>query len=417
MKFLRNMLDKAEKPFLKGGPLEKFHPLYEAIDTFHYSPGTVTKAAAHVRDALDLKRMMGVVVFALIPCMLMAMYNTGYQANRVLAMAGENPEGWRAAVVSAVGLGFSPDNILACFVHGALYFIPVLIVTFTFGGSCEVLFAIVRKHEVNEGFFVTGMLLPCIVPPTIPLWQVAVAIIFAVILAKEVFGGTGMNFLNIALTARAFLFFAYPAEISGDYIWVGVHLNPETWTQVTADGYSGATMLAQAAVGGTEALQQATWSWWDAFLGFIPGSMGETSTLCCLIGAAVLIVTQVGAWRIMAGGLIGSFATALLLNAVSGQVDNPFFQIPFYWHFVLGGWAFGLVFMATDPVTGTYTDTGRWVYGVLIGVLAILIRVVNPAYPEGMMLAILFMNVFASTIDHVVVQANIKRRLARNATV
>jgi len=405
MKLLRKFLESQARHFEQGRPLEKLHPLYEAIDTFHFSPSRVTKTASHVRDALDLKRMMGIVVFALIPCMLMAMYNSGYQANRVLAEGALQAGGWRAAVVTGLGLGFSPDSILDCFVHGALYFIPVLIVTFMVGGNCEVLFAIVRKHEVNEGFFVTGMLLPCIVPPTIPLWQVAIAIAFAVILGKEVFGGTGMNFLNVALVARAFLFFAYPAEISGDLVWVAV------------DGHSGATMLAQAAVGGKAAIATCEWSWWDAFLGLLPGSMGETSALACLIGAAILLVTRVASWRVMLGVLLGSFAMTLLLNALAGQVGNPFFQIPFYWHVVLGGWAFGTVFMATDPVTSAYTQGGKWVYGLGIGVLAILIRVLNPAYPEGMMLAILFMNVFASLIDYVVVQANIKRRLARNAAV
>ncbi len=405
MKILRKLLDAAGKPFGHGGPLEKFHPLYEAMDTFAYSPGTVTRSAAHVRDALDLKRMMGVVVFALIPCMLMAMYNTGYQANLALADKGLTPEGWRAAVVTTLGLGFSPTSLLDCFVHGAMYFIPVLIVTFMVGGNCEVLFAIVRKHEVNEGFFVTGMLLPCVVPPTIPLWQVAVAIAFAVILGKEVFGGTGMNFLNIALTARAFLFFAYPAEISGDLVWVAV------------DGFSGPTVLAQAAVGGMDAVVAGGATWWDAFLGFIPGSMGETSTLCCLIGAVILLVTQVASWRVMAGVVLGSLAMSLTLSALSGHVTNPFFTIPFHWHVVLGGWAFGMVFMATDPVTSAYTDSGKWLYGLGIGILAILIRVVNPAYPEGMMLAILFMNVFSPVIDFVVVRANIKRRLARHAAV
>jgi len=405
MKFLRKVLDSLGQHFEEGKPLARLHPLFEAMDTFHYSPSKVTKAAPHVRDALDLKRMMGVVVFALIPCMLMAMYNSGYQANLVLTEGTLDATGWRATVVTWVGLGFSPDSILDCFAHGALYFIPVLIVTFMVGGNCEVLFALVRKHEINEGFFVTGMLLPCIVPPTIPLWQVAVAIAFAVILAKEVFGGTGMNFLNVALTARAFLFFAYPAEISGDLVWVAV------------DGFSGPTMLAEAAVGGKEAIAAMDWGWWDAFLGFIPGSMGETSTLACFVGAAILLVTRMASWRVMAGIVIGSLGMSLLLNGLSAHVANPYFEIPFYWHVVLGGWAFGAVFMATDPVTGAYTRPGQWAYGLGIGLLAIMIRVVNPAYPEGMMLAILFMNVFAPLIDYVVVQANIKRRLTRNATI
>ncbi|NLX22616.1 MAG: NADH:ubiquinone reductase (Na(+)-transporting) subunit B [Phycisphaerae bacterium] len=405
MKILRKMLDITGKPFGHGQPLEKFHPLYEAMDTCAYSPGKVTGGASHVRDALDLKRMMGLVLVGLVPCILMAMYNSGYQANLTLADRGLTPEGWRATVVTTLGLGFSPGNLLDCFVHGALYFLPVLVVTFAVGLSWEILFAIVRKHEVNEGFFVTGMLMPCIVPPTIPLWQVAVAVTFAVILAKEVFGGTGMNFLNIALTARAFLFFAYPAQISGDLVWVAV------------DGFSGPTMLAQAAVGGMEAIAASGYTWWDAFLGFIPGSMGETSTLCCLIGAVVLLVTQVASWRVILGVVLGSLGMSLTLSALAGHVANPYFTIPFHWHIVLGGWAFGTVFMATDPVTSAYTETGKWIYGLAIGVLAILIRAVNPAYPEGMMLAILFMNVFAPAIDFLVVRSNIKRRLARHAAV
>ncbi len=404
MRLLRKLLDSQGRYFQPGRPLARLHPLYEAFDTFLYSPAKVTRCAPHVRDGLDLKRLMGVVVFALIPCMLMAMYNTGLQANIVVAEQGVVPEGWRAGVVEALGLGFSPDSFLSCFVYGAMFFLPVLIVTFAAGGTCEVIFAIVRRHEVNEGFFVTGMLLPCIVPPTIPLWQVAVAIVFGVVIAKEVFGGTGMNFLNVALAARAMLFFGYPATVSGDLVWVAV------------DGHSGPTMLVEAA-SGMEVLHQSAWSWWEAFVGFIPGSMGETSALACLIGAAILLVTQVASWRVITGVVVGSLGTSLLLNALAGYVTNPFFDVPFHWHIVIGGWAFGTVFMATDPVTSAYTERGKWVYGILIGVLAILIRVVNPAFPDGIMLAILFMNVFAATIDHVVVQGNIKRRLARNAAV
>ncbi|MHC4674196.1 MAG: NADH:ubiquinone reductase (Na(+)-transporting) subunit B, partial [Planctomycetota bacterium] len=378
------------------------YPLYEAVDTLFYSPATVTEKPSHVRDALDLKRMMGIVVFALMPCILMAMYNTGLQANLALDNGLESA-GWRTDIVAWLGVGFSPESILACFIHGAMYFIPVLAVTFAVGGTIEVIFAVVRKHEVNEGFFVTGPLFALILPASIPLWQVALGIAFGVIIGKEVFGGTGMNILNPALTSRAFLFFAYPAQISGDAVWVAV------------DGFSGPTMLAQAAGGGKADLLNSDWSWMDAFLGFIPGSMGETSALACLIGAILLIVTGIGSWRTMLGVTIGTIVTALLLNAVAGKVDNPYFNVPFWWHFVLGGWALGTVFMATDPVSSPFTDKGQWIYGILIGFLVVLIRVVNPAYPEGMMLAILFMNVFAATIDHVVVQGNIKRRLERNA--
>ena len=398
---LRKLLDSQKKYFEPDGPLHRLHPLYEATDTLLYSTPTVTKHPSHVRDALDLKRMMSVVVFALLPCVLMAMYNTGLQANQAIA-AGLEPAGWRASAVTAMGLGFLPGSLLSCFVHGAMYFLPVFVVTFAAGGTCEVVFAIVRKHEVNEGFFVTGFLFPLILPPTIPLWQVAVGIIFGVVIGKEIFGGTGMNILNPALLARAFLFFAYPAQISGDAVWVAV------------DGFSGPTLLARAMVDGSQGLLAADMSWWDAFLGFIPGSMGETSTLLCLLGAVILIVTRVGSWRTMAGVAIGSLAVSLLLNAFSGHVKNPYFDVPFYWHFVLGGWAFGTVFMATDPVSSAQTEKGKWIYGLLIGVLAIGIRVTNPAYPEGMMLAILFMNVFAPLIDYGFIQANIKRRAARN---
>lgn len=403
MRFLRAILDSQAKHFEKGGKLEKFHALYEATDTFLFTPGKVTEGPSHVRDALDLKRMMSIVVVALIPCIFVAMYNAGYQANLALA-GGVQPTGWRAGAVQALGLGFSPHSLLDCIFLGALYLWPVVFVSYAAGGAVEVVFAIVRKHEVNEGFLVTGILFPLILPPTIPLWQVAVGIAFGVFIGKEVFGGTGMNILNPALTARAFLFFAYPAEISGDKVWVA------------ADGYSGATWLAQAAENGRVALEDGL-HWMDAFLGFIPGSMGETSALACLLGAILLLVTQVASWRTMLGVTVGTILGSLLLNVLASYVENPFFNVPFWWHFVLGGWAFGTVFMATDPVSSAYTDLGRLIYGFLIGLLVVLIRVVNPAYPEGMMLAILFMNVFASLIDHFVVQANIKRRLARNAAL
>ena len=278
--------------------------------------------------------------------------------------------------------------------------------TFLVGGNCEALFSIVRRHEINEGFLVTGMLFPLILPPTIPLWQVALGIAFGVIIGKEIFGGTGMNILNPALTSRAFLFFAYPAQISGDSVWIAA--------DTSVDGSSGATWLASAAVLGTEALASTAITWWDAFLGFVPGSMGETSALACLIGALILIASGIGSWRIMLGVVAGSFLMVQVLNA-SGSTTNPLMNVPFEWHIVLGGWAFGLVFMATDPVSAAHTNTGRWIYGFMIGVLAILIRVINPAFPEGMMLAILFMNLFAAFIDHFVVQANIKRRKARYA--
>ncbi|MDH3524068.1 MAG: NADH:ubiquinone reductase (Na(+)-transporting) subunit B [Acidobacteriota bacterium] len=406
MKALRGFLDKQGRHFEPGGRLHGLHALWEAQDTILYTPGKVTKGSTHVRDGLDLKRLMITVVVALIPTIAMAMYNTGLQAHRAIAAGALALDTWQTAAMQALGLGFDPGDVLACVVHGALYFFPVLVVTFVAGGAAETLFAIVRKHEINEGFLVTGMLIPLTVPPTIPLWQVALGTLFGVIVGKEVFGGTGMNILNPALTARAFLFFAYPAEISGDNVWIAAQTSP--------DGYSGATWLARAAVEGTPGLESGL-AWRDALLGFIPGSMGETSALACLAGALVLVLTGIGSWRILAGLVLGSFAMTALLNAV-GSDTNLLLEVPFHWQIVLGGWAFGAVFMATEPVTAAHTDAGRWIYGFLIGVMAILIRVLNPAYPEGMMLAILFMNVFAPTIDHFVVRANLRRRQARYAS-
>ena len=409
MKFLRDLLDKQRPLFEKGGKLEKLYPLFEANETILFTPGEVTKGGAHVRDGLDLKRMMFTVVAALIPCILIGVWNVGYQANSALA-EGALVEGWRGAVMNMLGVTYNPESIFASFIHGLLYYLPLLAVTFTAGGVVEVFFAIVRKHEINEGFLVTGMLFPLIVPPTLPLWQAAAGIIFGVLIGKEIFGGTGMNILNPALTARAFLFFAYPAQISGDKVWTAV-------TDATqADGFSGATILGDLAILKTEALDGVlqSLSWMDAFLGKIPGSIGEVSTLACLIGAAILILTGVGSWRTMLGLVAGSLGICLLLNAV-GSETNALMNVQFQWHVVLGGWAFGAIFMATDPVSSAHTNTGRYVYGFLVGVLAILIRVVNPAYPEGMMLAILFMNIFSPLIDHVILQANIRRRVARSA--
>lgn len=417
MKFLRELHDKYEPLFHKGGKLEKLYPMYEAHDTLLFTPGQVTRGPSHVRDALDLKRLMVTVVFALLPCILVAMYNTGYQANAALA-EGASALGWRGWIMDVLRFGYNEANPLACIFHGALYYFPVLIVTFVVGGHIEVLFAIIRRHEVNEGFLVTGMLFPLILPPTIPLWQVALGIAFGVILGKEVFGGTGMNIFNPALTARAFLFFAYPAQISGDKVWTAV----SEANQI--DGFSGATALGNLANVPTPAAVDA-WrgaidamgiTWTDAFMGKIPGSMGETSTLACIIGALILIATGIGSWRIMLGCVLGSVAITVVFNSF-GSETNALMNVPFHWHMVLGGWAFGLVFMATDPVSAPYTDRGRFIYGFFIGVFAILIRVANPAYPEGMMLAILFMNMFSPLLDWMAKRANIKRRLARNAAV
>lgn len=404
---LRKFLDKQGKAFAKGGRFEKLYPLYEAIDTFLYTPGAVAKKASFVRDAVDLKRMMFTVVIAMTPAILFGIYNTGYQANLAMASGLSALDNWHTALVEMLGVGFAPDNLIACFVHGLIYYLPILIVTFAVGGFWEVLFAAVRKHEVNEGFFVTGMLIPMLVPATIPLWQVAVATSFGIVIGKEVFGGVGYNILNPALTARAFLFFAYPGEISGNSVWVAV------------DGFTSATPLALVAEQGMGALNTTIQiagndfsMWMASFLGFIPGSFGETSTLAALIGAFILIVTGVASWRIMISVVVGAFAMSSILNAV-GSESNMMMSMPFHWHLVVGGFAFGTVFMATDPVTAPASNTARVIYGVLIGVLVVLVRSVNPAYPEGMMLSILLMNVFAPLIDYYVVKAHKKKRMAR----
>ena len=404
MKFLRDMHDLVAPHFEKGGKLEKLYPLWEAHDTAMFTPGDVTKTSSHVRDGLDLKRLMITVVVALVPCILFAIYNTGYQAQYAIAHGAVPLDDWRMGLYQAVGLGFDPANLLFCVIHGALYYVPVLAAVFAVGALVEVGGAIVRGHEVNEGFLVTGMLLPLTLPPTIPLWQVCLGMAFGLIFAKEVFGGTGMNFLNPALTARVFLFFAYPAYMSGDSPWIAADFQG-------VDGFSGATYLAQAAVT-PGVLEHASWG--DAFLGFEAGSMGETSALACLLGLAILLLTRVAAWQTVVGVVVGTVAMANVLNW-TGSSTNPMFAVPYYWHMVLGGWAFGAVFMATDPVSSAFTLVGKFYYGLGIGILVILIRVVNPAYPEGMMLAILFMNMFAPLIDHFIVQGNINRRLARNA--
>jgi len=359
----------------------------------------------NVRDGLDNKRLMITVVLALVPCILMAMYNTGYQAHLAIANGAVPLDSWQAWLYQAAGLPFDFKNPIACVLYGTLHYVPILIASMATGGIVEPLVAMIRKHEINEGFLVTGMLIPLTLPPTIPLWMVVVGTAFGIVFAKEIFGGTGMNFLNPALTARAFLFFAYPAYMSGDAPWIAADFE-------AVDSFSGATWLAQAAVSGEAALANASWT--NSFLGFVPGSMGETSALACLLGAGLLLWTGIGSWRTMAGVLFGTIAMAGFLNIV-GSETNPMFGVPWYWHVVLGGWAFGTVYMATDPVSSAFTNPGKLIYGALIGVLVILIRVVNPAYPEGMMLAILFMNMFAPLIDHFFVQANIRRRAARHA--
>jgi len=406
MKALRSFLDRQAHHFEKGGRLHRLYPLWEAADTFFYTPASVTHSGSHVRDAIDLKRMMMTVVIAALPCVFMAMVNTGLQANLAIDPGKTATlEGWRHDVIRLLGVGYSPSSFIANLTHGALYFLPLYIVTMVVGLSWEVLFAVVRKVEVNEGFFVTGILFPLILPPTTPLWQAALGISFGVVLAKEVFGGTGMNFINPALAARAFLFFAYPAEISGDKVWTAV---PEG---SAVDGFSGATVLAQLRQA-TQPFDSLGLSWWNAFVGWEPGSMGETSALACLIGAAIIAFTKVGSWRTMAGVALGTIAMSLVFNAFASPA-HPYFAIPFWWHMVLGGWAFGTAFMATDPVTSPFTDRGKWIYGSMIGALVVLVRTVNPAYPESMMLVILFMNVMAPLIDYPIVRANINRRLKR----
>lgn len=408
MQALRKLLDRIGQPFHPGGKYERWFPLYESADTFFYAPAKVTTTGSHVRDAMDLKRMMILVVIACLPCVFMAMYNTGLQANLALDPAKvAQLDGWRHAVIGLLGVGYSPHSLVANVIHGSLYFLPLYILTMVVGLGWEILFAVVRKLEVNEGFFVTGLLFPLICPPETPLWQAALAVSFAVILGKEVFGGTGMNFMNPALVARAFLFFAYPAGMSGDKVWTAIP------TAAAQDGFSGATVLSQMRQM-TTPFSNLDLSLWNAFIGLEPGSMGETSALACLIGAVILVVTGIGSWRTMLGVTLGTIAMASLFNLV-GSATNPYYAVPFWWHMVAGGWAFATVFMVTDPVTSPFSNTGRWIYGLMIGAMIVLIRVTNPAYPEAVMLVILFMNVVAPVIDYVLVQANLRRRGKRRA--
>ena len=379
MKSLRKQLDKIKPQFQKGGKFEKLHSTFDAFETFLFVPDKTTSLGSHIRDSIDMKRTMSIVVISVIPALLFGIWNVGYQHYLSL---GQTAGFW--------------SNIL----YGLGKVLPIIIVSYVTGLAIEFAFAQVRHHEVNEGFLVSGMLIPLIVPPDIPLWMVAVATAFAVIIGKEVFGGTGMNILNPALTARAFLFFAYPAFMSGDKVWISDK----------ADGFSGATPLAEAAAGIDTGSVHFTHSFMDMFCGFIPGSIGETSVIAILIGAVILAFTGVGSLRIMISVVLGGIFMGGLFNLVA---VNAFMEVPFYYHLVIGGFAFGAIFMATDPVTAAQTGTGKIIYGFLIGIFAVLIRVLNPAYPEGMMLAILLMNVFAPLIDNYVVEANIKRRLKR----
>lgn len=401
MKKLRSFLDHIEPLFVHGGRFERFHALFEAIDTFLFSPGDLTRGSPHIRDAIDLKRVMIIVVIAATPAALVGMWNTGYQANLALQSLGlAGVEGWRGALLPLVGAGYDPGSWYDCFVHGALYFVPIYVVTMVVGLFWEVLFSGIRNHEVNEGFFVTGFLFALIVPASIPLWQVAVGISFGVIIGKEVFGGTGKNFLNPALVARAFLYFAYPANMSGDAVWTPV------------DGFSGATTLGVGAIDGLQGILNTGLTWTQAFLGQMQGSIGETSTLACLLGGAFLLFTRIASWRIIVAVFAGLIIPTLLFSNPASS--NPMMSLPWHWHIVIGGFAFGAIFMATDPVSAAQTNAGKWVFGLLIGFMTWLIRVINPAFPEGIMLAILFGNVFAPVIDHFVVRSNVRRRLKRN---
>jgi Na+-transporting NADH:ubiquinone oxidoreductase subunit B len=391
---LRSFMDGLAPQFEKGGKYQKFYPVYEAIDTALYTPGHVTAGASHVRDGLDLKRIMITVwMCAWIPAVV-GSWVVGNQALLAMESAGiTSLDNWRGPILNLL-ISYNPASVWDCVVYGLSFFLPLYIVTFAVGIAFEILFASWRGHEVNEGFFVTSILFALILPATTPLWQAAVGIAFGVVIGKEVFGGTGKNFLNPALVGRAFLYFAYPAQLSGDAVWVAV------------DGYTRATPLGNAAIGEPYGV-----SWAQAFIGNIPGSIGETSVLAILVAASILLLTRIASWRIMLGCVVGLVVTASLFNMIPST--NPMFGMPFTWHLVLGGFAFGAVFMATDPVSAAMTNTGRLVFGCMIGFLTVLIRVVNPAFPEGIMLAILFSNLFAPLIDYVVVQRNIKRRLAR----
>ncbi len=382
MDSLRKILDRLKPQFSEGGKYSRFRSVFEGFETFIFVPDKVTFKGSHIRDSIDMKRTMTIVIVALLPALLFGSYNTGLQHFR--------------------SVGIDPGLVRA-FVYGFLRILPLIIVSYVVGLGIEFTAAQIRGHEINEGYLVTGLLIPLIMPIDVPLWMLALAVAFSVILGKEVFGGTGMNVLNPALLARAFIFFSYPASMTGDKVWT----EGLTAGKNIIDGFSGATPLSLCAQGEIPKLP----SFMQMFIGTIPGSIGETSKIAILIGAAILILTRVGSWKIMLSVFSGALAMGLLFNAVS---SNSYMEVPFYYHFVMGGFAFGAVFMATDPVTASQTEKGKWIYGFLIGVLSILIRVVNPAYPEGVMLAILLMNVFAPLIDYFVVQANIKRRLRRS---
>lgn len=406
MKFLEKIVHKHEPKFAKGGRLEKWNPIFESFTTLAFTPAHTTKRGSHIRDGVDLKRTMMMVILALIPCLLVGIYNTGHF--EMVAEAGNRNIPYFADFWAKVGAG-------------AFVVLPLVVVSYGVGLTVEFIFGVIKGHSLHEGFLVSGMLIPLVMPADVPLWMVAVATVFAVVIGKEIFGGTGMNIVNVALTARAFLFFAYPTSMSGDNVWMA-------GKEKVVDGFTGSTALGDLAsfttdkmmVAGHEVTEsvaiqtfQNSYSMMDSFFGAIPGSVGETSVLACLLGAALLIFTGVGSMRIMLSFAAGGLAGGFLMNAIAA---NPYMDLPALHHLVIGGFAFGAVFMATDPVTAAQTATGKLIYGFSAGLLAILIRVLNPAYPEGVMLAILFMNVIAPIIDHFVIQSNVKRRLKRLKT-
>ncbi|MCS5624423.1 MAG: NADH:ubiquinone reductase (Na(+)-transporting) subunit B [Candidatus Marinimicrobia bacterium] len=390
MKFLRKILDANAHRFENNGVLEKLYPLYEATDTILFSTDEVTKSGPHIRDSIDIKRVMILVVIALIPLYIFGAMNVGVQNGIAMGVERTN---WEQ------------------FWYGFDKIIPIIIIAFITGAFWEILFAVVRRHPISEGFLVTCALIPLVMPASIPLWQVSIATSFGIVIGKEIFGGVGMNIFNPALVARAFLFFTYPGRISGDKVWV-----------IGPDGYSGATALAvpaaevnQHAVSLLNGVTQFDYSWWNMLVGWIPGSIGETSKLLIIMGAIFLAITKIANWRVMAGSLIGLGVTAYLSNLMAPFSSNTMLSLPAHYHLVMGGFLFGMAFMATEPVTGCHTNQGRWVYGILFGILTVIVRAINPAYPEGTMLAILLLNAFAPLIDWFVIQSNIKRRVARHA--
>ena len=406
---LRSYLDRIEPKFSRGGKYSSLYPLYEAIDTIFYSPGSTTSSSSHVRDGVDLKRIMISVWVCTFPALFVGAYFIGQNAFEAIQAGASPPMGLLGEfLILMAGQNYwASPGIFSNILFGLGHFLPIYFTVFLVGGFWEVLFASVRKHEVNEGFFVTSILFSLTCPPDLPLWQAAIGITFGVVVGKEVFGGTGKNFLNPALTGRAFLYFAYPAQISGDAVWVA------------ADGYTGASalsLMAQNGISGLETSNQviSNFTWMDAFIGNVPGSIGEVSTLAILVGGSVLLVMGIASWRVVLGVFAGMVFTATIFNII-GSETNPMFSIPWYWHLVVGGFAFGMIFMATDPVSASMTNKGRYWYGGLIGFMCVLIRVVNPAFPEGMMLAILFANLFAPVIDNFVIQSNIRRRELRSA--